>query len=76
MATCNIGSVKRIILKTQAWQILKNGHKGSLSYALPRLLKCFDKLKNMAFVKGWRRETGLSPPLNIFTDRSKAVLRL
>ena len=25
---------------------------------------------------GWRRETGLSPPVKYFTDRSKAVLLL
>ena len=27
-------------------------------------------------VKGWRRETGSSPPVKYFTDRSKAVLLL
>ena len=26
--------------------------------------------------RGWRRETGLSPPVKYFTDRSKAVLLL
>ena len=25
---------------------------------------------------GWRRETGLSPPVKYFTDRSKAILLL
>ena len=27
-------------------------------------------------VRGWRRGTGLSPPVNYFTDRSKAVSHL
>ena len=26
--------------------------------------------------RGWRRKTGLSPPVKYFTDRSKAVLLL
>ena len=26
--------------------------------------------------RGWRRKTGLSPPVNYFTDRPKAVLLL
>ena len=28
------------------------------------------------FYTGWRRKTGLSPPVKYFTDRSKAVLLL
>ena len=35
-------------------------------------------LKNLNGIEsfGWRRETGLSPPVKYFTDRSKAVLLL
>ena len=31
---------------------------------------------NLTSGRGWRRETGLSPPVKYFTDRSKAVLLL
>ena len=30
----------------------------------------------LVHIRGWRRETGLSPLVNYFTDHSKAVLRL
>ena len=33
---------------------------------------CLDPHLNQG--QGWRRETGLSPPVKYFTDRSKAVL--
>ena len=33
------------------------------------------KVKMMVW-RGWRRETGLSPPVKYFTDRSKAELLL
>ena len=36
---------------------------------------CLDPHLNYK-VRGWRRETGLSPPVIYFTDRSKAVLLL
>ena len=32
---------------------------------------CLDPHLNQR--RGWRRETGLSPPVKYFTDRSKAV---
>ena len=38
---------------------------------------CFVTFRNMSWPtsgRGWRRETGLSPPVKYFTDRSKAVL--
>ena len=35
---------------------------------------CLDLHLNSGW--GWRRETGLSPPVKYFTDRSKAVLLL
>ena len=35
---------------------------------------CFGPHQNQGW--GWRRETGLSPPVKYFTDRSKAVLLL
>ena len=31
---------------------------------------------NLNYGSGWRRETGLSPPVKYLTDRSKAVLLL
>ena len=37
----------------------------------------FDTFNKCILVgRGWRRETGLSPPVKYFTDRSKAVLLL
>ena len=38
------------------------------------LLNSFHELGKSDKMRGWRRESGLSPPVKYFTDRSKAVL--